>query len=126
MADNNLKVQLEIVVTDQDIDDIVACAFEGGINYWCDEAKVIGDYLGEYASDQISRGGRIMLYDYEAEAEHLLTKEKFLNGFKKYAKENMDIFEHRNGKLVTDACLIDAVIADMIIQYAIYGEVIYG
>lgn len=126
MADNKLKVQSDIVVTDQDIDDIVACAFEGGITYWCDEAKVIGDYLGEYASDQISRGGKVLLYDYEAEEEHLLTKEKFLDGFKKYAKENMDIFEHKDGKMVTDTCLVDAAIADMIIQYALFGEVIYA
>jgi hypothetical protein len=28
-------------------------ALEGGINYWCDEAKVMGGYLGEYGSEQM-------------------------------------------------------------------------
>ena len=50
-----LKLELEVVVTQEDIDDIMAGALEGGINYWCGEAEVVGNYLGEYASEQISR-----------------------------------------------------------------------
>lgn len=30
-----LKLELEVVVTQEDIDDIIAGALEGGINYWC-------------------------------------------------------------------------------------------
>ena len=44
----------------------MATALDGGITYWCNKAEVIGGYLGEYASDQISRGGKLKLYDYEA------------------------------------------------------------
>lgn len=40
-----VKVALEIVLTQEDIDDIMCGALEGGINYWCDEAKVMGGYL---------------------------------------------------------------------------------
>lgn len=39
-----VSVTLEIVLTQEDIDDIMCGALEGGITYWCDEAKVVGDY----------------------------------------------------------------------------------
>ena len=38
-------------------------ALEGGINYWCRRAKVVGEYLGEAAIDQISRGGSLILQE---------------------------------------------------------------
>ena len=47
------KATINFKLNMQDIDDIMACALEGGINYWCSEAKVIGEYLGEYASEQM-------------------------------------------------------------------------
>lgn len=57
-----VSVTLEIVLTQEDIDDIMCGALEGGITYWCDEAKVVGDYLGEYGSEQIARGGKLRLH----------------------------------------------------------------
>ena len=39
-----LKLELEVVVTQEDIDDIMTGALEGGINYWCGEAEVVGNY----------------------------------------------------------------------------------
>lgn len=56
-----LEVSFNVLVTDEDIDDIMVSALEGGINHWCAEAKVQGEYLGEFASDQISRGGTLLL-----------------------------------------------------------------
>lgn len=46
-----VRPQIEVNMTQQDIDDIMVAALEGGINYWCREAEVVGEYLGEYASD---------------------------------------------------------------------------
>lgn len=57
-----VSVTLEIALTQEDIDDIMCGALEGGITYWCDEAKVVGDYLGEYGSEQIARGGKLRLH----------------------------------------------------------------
>lgn len=79
-----LKLELEVVVTQEDIDDIMAGALEGGINYWCGEAEVVGNYLGEYASEQISRGGQLILYDIEEDETYTLDREKFMKGLKMY------------------------------------------
>ena len=54
-----VSVTLEIVLTQEDIDDIMCGALEGGITYWCDEAKVVGDYLGtvRQGRDRVLRAG---------------------------------------------------------------------
>lgn len=129
--ENNKEFFIDIFktvkVTAQDIDDIVATAFEGGINYWCGSAKVVGDYLGEYASDQISRGGEIILTDFEDEEEqYTLTLPKLLKGIKMAAEqEYFTEYDWVNGNEL-DTCQIDAEVADCIIQLALFGEIVYG
>ena len=123
------EVKLQISITDEDIDDIMAGALEGGINYWWDEGKVDGKYLGEYASEQIARGGQLMLHDMEEDKNHLLTRESFVDGVVKYLQNPhpYDIIDGGDGGFKNiDVSQCDAVVCDMIIQYAIFGEVIYG
>ena len=125
--EHKIKIEHEITVTNQDIDDIVAIALEGGITYWCIEAEVVGgEYYGEYASDQISRGGTLRLYDAEdEEGPWDLDLEKLLNGLKLYIEQEEDSGSIYDGAGL-DVFQIDACIADCIIQYAIFGEVVFG
>ena len=129
-----LNCAFDVRVRNEDIDDIMVSALEGGINYWCKKAEVKGDYLGEYASDQISRGGELVLHDAEENKSYTLSKEKFIEGLKKYiAAGNTGCIDREKnrigvytGKLNMDPCNIDAGAADCIIQYALFGDVIYG
>lgn len=116
----NIKVNAE------DIDDIMACALEGGITYWCDEAKVVDEYLGEYASDQISRGGELLLHDMEENEECLLDKKKFLRGLKIFLNNSEGKICKLDSGYEVDPANIDANDADSIIQYAIFGELVYA
>ena len=129
-----LNCALDVRVRNEDIDDIMVSALEGGINYWCRKAEVKGGYLGEYASDQISRGGELILHDAEENKLYILSKEKFIEGLKKYItagntgcidRETSSIGVY-TGRLNIDPCNIDAGAADCIIQYALFGDVIYG
>lgn len=136
MENFKVKTEPEINVTQEDVDDIVATALEGGINYWCRKAEVVGDYLGEYASEQISRGRTLKLYDSEKDEVYELTRDKLLDGIKKYcedAERPYDIMHEgvnsvgcSTGEYGLDCCMVDAVVADMIIQYAVMGEIVYG
>ena len=128
MENEVLKLELEVAVTQEDIDDIMAGALEGGINYWCGKAEVVGDYLGEYASEQISRGGQLLLHDIEEDERHTLDKEKFLKGLKMYFEKPhpYDILEEIDNNVRTGTCNADATVCDMIIQYALFDDVIYG
>ena len=120
------KVTINFKLNMQDIDDIMACALEGGINYWCSEAKVIGEYLGEYASEQISRGGILELYDTEDDEVYLFDIKKFIQGFEAWVENGYDFngAVSANGKV--DTSLIDAGDADTIIQLALFDEIVYG
>ena len=118
MENFKVKTEPEINVTQEDVDDIVATALEGGINYWCRKAEVVGDYLGEYASEQISRGGTLKLYDSEEDEVYELTRDKLYEGVNSVGCST--------GEYGLDCCMVDAVVADMIIQYAVMGEIVYG
>lgn len=116
-----------IVVTNENIDDIMCTALEGGINYWCSRAEVIGDYLGEYASDQISRGGELRLYDSVSDDKYIITRDSLLMAIENYLKEHdSDCLYFEDGKKRIDTCYIDVIGADAIIQYAIFGKIVYS
>lgn len=123
MDEQFIEVKLNILLTNQDIDDIMCTALEGGINYWCGKAKVVGKYLGDYASEQISRDGTLKLYDAESGEEFELTKEKFIKGLTKFLEDGRSDLISQG---VIDTCCLDACDADAIIQYALFDEVVYG
>ena len=75
-----VELELKARVATQDIDDIMCTALEGGITGWCRAAKPVGKMLGEYAHEQIARGGSLMLYDAESSDKWELTLDKFLRG----------------------------------------------
>lgn len=130
--EKKFEVHAELVVrlTGQDVDDIMVSALEGGICYWCDRVTVEGQYLGKYASEQISRGGKLKIhvdepFD-EANTEwYELDMEKFAQGFRLWLENGGDRYGAvSNGEV--DTCEIDGEMADLIIQYALFGEVVYG
>lgn len=121
-----VQVNKTIKLTQEDIDDIVCTALEGGINYWCCEAEVVGDYLGDYASDQISRGGKLKLYDAESDDVWELNLDNFLKGFKLWVEEGYDEYNAVQEDGTVDCCEIDAACADEIVQFALFDEIVFG
>lgn len=120
------KAERTVIVTQEDVDDIMAGALEGGITYWCCKAEVVeDDYYGEYASEQISRGGSLRLYDNEDDEQYILTLDKFLKGLRLAIKDGYgnDWFSD-DARL--DYAMIDGEAADIIVQMALFGEVVFG
>ena len=73
-----VKAEINVTLTEQDIDDIMVAALEGGINYWCDEAEVIEEKrVADWGHEQIARGGVLVLHDAESEDTWELNLEKF-------------------------------------------------
>lgn len=121
----------KVTVTGQDIDDIMATALEGGICYWCHKVEVIGECLGEYASEQISRGGTLKLYGIDqinGDSKWWLDREKFMKGLREFLKEYAEdsCFCREDDGCTLEAGEIDAFAADGIVQLAIFGELVYG
>ena len=120
------QAEINFLLTEEDVDDIITTALEGGINYWCNEAEVVGEYLGEYASEQISRGGKLRLYDAESDDVWELNIENFMKGFKLWIENGNDESGARTSDGGVDCCEIDAEMADMLIQYALFDEIVFG
>lgn len=121
-----LNIEFTLSISDEDIDDIVCTALEGGITYWCREARVVGDYLGEYASEQISRGGELILVDSESDDEYTLTKQKLLNGIRlAISNHYYEDYKWWNSNGI-ETYNVDADVADVIIQLALFEDIIYG
>lgn len=121
----DIQIVCKVNITSDDIDDIMACALEGGINYWCCCAEVIDKYLGDYASDQISRGGTLILHDAESSDKWDLTLDKFLKGMKLAIEQGIGLSVNlADGSI--DIGEIDAEVADTIVQLGLFGEVMFG
>ena len=122
-----LEIKFDVEITQQDIDDIMCSALEGGINYWCRKAEVVGDYLGEYASEQISRGGSLILYDAESSGKWELTLDNFKDGLHQFLIDFPNNIEgdELNGYYI-DPSNIDGCDADNIVQYALFGSLIFN
>ena len=123
-----------IKVTGEDIDDIMESAMTG-CTYWSSHVAVLGkhldDYLGEYASEQISRGGSLIFYEIEDErSSSELTREKFLKGLRMlFAAQNGAygmMVEERDGDTYVNPGMIDAGAADHIVQYGLFGEIMFA
>lgn len=120
-----LNVSIEVEVTQEDIDDIMCAALEGGICYWCGGTEVVGKYLGEYGHEQISRGGILRLHDSEEDKTYELNRDKFMQGLKMFIENgNGDLVNIKNKRI--DPADFDSECADSIIQYAVFGELVYG
>ena len=119
------QVVINFKLTEENIDDIMDAALYG-INYWCSEAEIVGERLGDYASDQISRGGTLKLYDAESDNVWELTLEKFLKGFKLWVANGDDEYGALQSDGTVDTGEIDSAMADMIIQYALFDEIVFG
>lgn len=126
MKEFPISIVTVIKVTEEDVDDIMCSALEGGITYWCYKAEVVGEYLGEYASEQISRGGTLKLYDSEEDEVYELTLEKLIKGIKMAVEQSYYAsYGWFDGESI-DTCQVDAEVADVIIQLALFDDVIYG
>jgi len=121
-----LEIKKTLKVTEEDIDDIMVSALEGGVTYWADECVVVGEYLNQLASHQISKGGAVRLHDAEDDEWYELTLEKFLNGIQKWYEDGMDRYDAVQDDGTLDCCEIDAEVADAIVQYSLFGEIVFG
>lgn len=128
----NIEVVTSIQVTQQDIDDIMVAALEGGITYWADAAVVPGDRrVADWGHEQIARGGVLRIHttepwDKDDTEWYELTREKLLDGIKKaYEGSYYTDYDWCDGQTL-DCCQVDAEVADAIVQLALFGEVVYG
>ena len=129
-----INVTKKIKLTEEDFNDILCSCFEGGCGYWCcvDNGTIVWDDARErlYESGNtdptiedvmfyiLTHKGTIHLIDQEEDDKYYLSIDEFFKGI------GMSI---ENGSWDgTDVCDVDGEVGDVIIQYALFGKLIYG
>ena len=126
------KTASPYTITSEMVDDILTAAMEGGSDYWTAKVEVIGTvpetvtstlFPGEepFASEMLTKGFRLRWVEDGGDENvvHTLTLAKMKRGIRKAAAH----FE------VTPLAFYenhDASDADLAVQYALLGEVVYG
>lgn len=133
--DNANKVRTNdgtiIQVKNDTIDNLMIAALEMGISQWCKDIKVNGEYLSQYASEQIARDGSLLLYCRNKNFGcYLLTKELFLLGikivFKEYNHTKANWFKKLGpGVYEINSNSHSPVLADLIIQCGLFGKPVF-
>ncbi|MGG4105217.1 hypothetical protein AAXB25_14970 [Paenibacillus lautus] len=115
-------------LTESDIENIIVTAFEGGSNYWMGldvlnedmKAKPKGEPWSTWSTKLILEGKSVKLFDIEEsddDSDWIITLDKLIKGFElNYVNRTHDN-DLENG---------DATTADCILQYALFGEIVYG
>lgn len=119
----------KVDVTAHEVNIVLCNGLEGGIGYWAcldnrDSVEEFKDkpkttYLSDWCTKIILEGKSIRLLDAEDHDVVLgeLTLEKLINGIKLNVKNRDWDNDIHNG---------DATTADCIIQYAVFGDIVYG
>jgi hypothetical protein len=117
----HIKVTMEVLP--EQMNDLMVTALEGGINHWCNKAVIA--YVPKnqkenvkYASDAIGFGGSLILYDAESDDKWRLTQRNFLDGVRMEVERSGMTFD----ELYENH---DADTADNIVQFALFGEIVY-
>jgi hypothetical protein len=120
------KIEIPLELTEYDIENIIVTGLEGGIGYWACldnngsdwEAKPKGEPVSTWATKLLIDGKSLRLLDEEDREEGwLLTLDKILEGYRlNYINRPFDN-NIDNGDIVT---------ADCIIQYGLFGKLVYG
>ena len=115
-------ITVSITVSNYNLDCILDTCFEGGSVDWIDRIKVVDDdYKGaRYGSEVISHDGEIKVFVDEGTPHHL-TKTKLLQGCQLYVNGHKGVGSRR-----WRPDDFDAEDTDIILQYALFGEVVYG
>lgn len=110
-------IQININLNEETIDDIMVTALEGGITYWAVSAKPKGNnYKGaKCASHCVSKGGTLIILA-ESGEKHELGLAEIKKGIQLFIEDRQGIdFEN-----------LDVTDADCIVQFSIFGEIVYG
>ena len=129
MADMNI-INRRIEISDELIEDILCSAFEGGITYWADniscedriDMKEVGGWKHEYLTRTKKKVAAIHIHAVDGDVRRL-TKKSIIDALQK-----MDTPEYNYTKALNRILneQYDADDADIVVQTACFGEVVYG
>lgn len=122
----NRTVMIPFVIDQEWVDDVICTAFDlgvGGCYYWIYKLQERdGTEKTEYLTEIISRGGSYVITTIDDEGPFVLNLDIFISGYQKY----LEWCRTTGREAYSDPCDIDADIADVIVQFALFNDIVYG
>lgn len=127
-----INLMIPHTISEEDISDLFSAAWNGGINYWAVDYKLPEDFvpspknecLVEKMTECIKLGGTVKIAEdpeEEGNSEDFkwydLTLETLTKGFELY---------FARPDATTEVGDWDSEVSDIIMQYALFGEIVYG
>ena len=123
------KIKITIEISDELIEHLLCTAFEGGSTYWAEniscedieDMKKVGGYKSEYLTK--TKKDNAVMYIHAEDDKHPITKKSIIDALQK-----MDNPKYKYTKVLSRILneQYDANDADIVVQTACFGEVIYG
>ena len=135
-----ITAKIIVEITDEQLKEVLCTIFESGIS-WLSEYDVNKESTNkcEFSYENAAfEDGELTIYvdePFEDDEngngieEYYLTKEKLLKGIKMYIEDTdvpYNILCKEDGKTVLDLYNIDGDVADIVLQYALFDDYIYG
>ena len=129
MTDMNI-INRRIEISDELIEHILCSAFEGGITYWAEnisckdneDMKKVGGWKHKYLTKTKKKDAKLIVHTISG-GEVTMSKKSIIDALQK-----MDTPEYKYtkalGRILNDT--YDADDADIVVQTACFGEVVYG
>ena len=132
-----MQIQINLTVTDQFLRDVLCTACEGGSNYWA-HFKSLETFAGQFGKEW----QKVRVTEYEdgekKHAQHVIGLEEMREGVRRMIARDFTKTESHAipysksaGEVLIavvedDAGNIDADLADLILQCACLGHIVYG
>lgn len=134
MKEFTVDIKRTITLTEEDVEDLVVTALEGGIGYWAcldnrgqrfkDAPK--DEPVSITASKILMDGGDLMFLDNDdRRSRWSFSIGKLMEGIKLYIEQGHDVYNVFSGDEV-DMGMCDVECADIIFQLGMFGELVYG
>ena len=115
------KVNIQHEVTQEQIEDLITCAIEGGSNYWY---RIESDTKGDYSKTALTVKGLVisnhMVLDEDKPRQGVLNIDSIASALRLMASKHPNAI---NDVITGNA---DAYTGDIFLQLAVFGEVLYG
>ena len=130
MSDMNI-INRRIEISDELIEYILCSAFEGGITYWAEnisckdnkDMKKVGGYKSEYLTKTKKKDAVMYIHESETGEKYPITKKSIIDALQKMDTPEYKYTKALNRLLNGDW---DSDDADIVVQTACFGEVVYG
>ena len=129
MSDMNI-INIRLEISDELIEHILCSAFEGGITYWANnvscednkDMKEVGGWKHEYLTKTRKRDAVMYIHTMEG-GKVKITKSLIIEALQQMDDPEYNYIKVLN-RLLNDGW--DAYDADIVVQTACFGEVVYG